>query len=194
MQQKLNFLYMGNIAENYTDNFANGIVIEGIAIDDRTTFNGMNYAAELKEIAEQLVGLSVVFGSEFDHSYNVQDAVGKVIEAYYDPIDNVVRFKARITNNSTHPDVEERILRGDVPFVSIGGFAENVIDKGTYKLLRGIHVTHLALTSMPGCKNAKIYRVKKIGESMEAFDADLIFNNERILRTYIRKKLFEKLR
>ena len=152
---KINFV---TTIENYQDVQENttlkGIMVNGTAIKEVTSRNGVKYLAkELEKATPSLRGKPILK----DHQNNVDSIVGKVIESTYDIAEKAIKFKGVVTDEK----VKTLILNGLLNHVSIGASVkkmhqEESQDGESLMVAEGIEILELSVTPVPGVQAASI--------------------------------------
>jgi len=136
-------------------------MFKGVAITKGITMNNRIYTVEvLKEIASQLSGLPIMYGTKFTadglvHDKDTAKAVGQVVDAWFNPQKKRVEFIGKVMNTVEVPDIRQKIKEGIIRFFSIGGKG-TLEEMGEYRKVKDIILTHLSLVAIPGDPNAKL--------------------------------------
>lgn len=157
---KFNFSAKVKLTESVNEN-SEDLMIEGVAINETVTRNGITYTAvELEKSAPSLVGRPILK----DHQALVDNIVGRVTESKFE-VDKI-NFKARIPDK----EMKEKIRTGLVQEVSIGAGAE-IIDKeekGTkQRVATNIQFFELSFVAIPGDPGAGVTMMNAIAESFK---------------------------
>jgi len=125
--QKLNF----SMQINESSTINNEFMIKGTAINAVTTRNGHTFLAEELSIsASSLKGRPLLK----DHTNTIDSIIGKVIDAFYEPMSQSIKFTASIFDESIKQKIEEG-ENGDV-------------------IVKGIEFVELSLVAVPADPNA----------------------------------------
>lgn len=161
MMKRFNFA--AKITESVQEKEDGDLFIEGVAINETVTRNGITYTAvELEKSAPSLVGRPILK----DHEAKVDNIVGRVTESGFDT--NKINFKARIPDK----DMKEKIRNGLVNEVSIGAGAE-IIDKetkesGKQRIATNIQFYELSFVAIPGDPGAGVTMMNALAESFDS--------------------------
>ena len=147
-------------------------MIKGIAISETTTHNGHKYIAEeLEKAAPSLIGRPLLI----DHKNEVEAIKGKIIYSFYDPAKKNIQFEAKVMDEK----IREMITDGRIDKVSIGAFAEDLIQEDGNLIAKGIKIAELSLVAVPADENASF------GIAMQAnYNLREIINNQTIERRF----------
>ena len=137
--------------------------IRGYAIHAGTTRNLNQYLEdELVRAASTLKGVPIYL----EH-ISASNAVGRVIDAWYDPAEKAVAFEAEIHDEET----AEKIRRGLIKHVSIGADYEVLDIRDGIRIPRDLAFRELSLVAVPGDREANIVMVmEKLFEAGEGED------------------------
>lgn len=125
----------------------NDFFIEGIAINATTTSNNHKFLAEeLEKSAEGLNGVPLLV----DHRNEVDAIKGRVVNSYFDNVNNNVRFKAKIMDDT----IKQMIRDGRLNSVSIGATVNNLEEEDDALIPRGIEFKELSVVAVPADSQA----------------------------------------
>ena len=131
----------------------NPLTIRGIAITAGMSRNLNIYLEkELKKFAEKLVGAPV-----YVEHISALNAVGKVVNAEWNPQARAVFYEAEIYDEET----AEKIRKGLIKHVSVAADYQR-IDKVNGKIPHGLHNAELSLVAVPGMPSSNIQIVEKL--------------------------------
>lgn len=122
-----------------------GFFIEGIAINETLTRNGIKYEAdELEKAASSLIGKPMLK----DHEAMVDNIVGKVKDANFDQAIKALTFKSQVMDKG----VIEKISDGRLNWVSIGAMVKDLVKRENedFVVAKGIEIVELSFTPIPG--------------------------------------------
>lgn len=131
----------------------NEFTIKGIAINETTTHNNHKYIAEeLEKAAPGLINKPLLK----DHENTIDSIVGRVKDAGFDATNKNIQFEAKINNTPQGKHVQELIKAGDLNTVSIGAFAEDLVQEedGDAIIARGINIVELSVVAVPADNGA----------------------------------------
>ena len=160
---KLLYLVPITFTEAKKDDAASEFFIEGVAINETITRNGVQYVAEeLEKAAPSLMGRPVLK----DHRNEVDAIVGRVKHASWDAKEKHIKFRAQIMDEKA----KEMIRDGRINNVSIGGGVKQMVseEKEGQKWRRavGLEIFELSLVPVPGDANASIAQAMEEAYSM----------------------------
>ena len=139
--------------------------IKGIAITAGISRNLNIYLPEeLERFADKLKGAPVYL----EH-VSVENAVGKVTDAWWDPERQAVWYEAEIYDD----EVAAKIRKGLIQHVSIGADYER-IDVLDGKVPHGLHNAELSLVAVPGVPETNIQALEKLQEKLPLKAAALV--------------------
>ena len=136
--------------------------IEGTAITETITRNGIKYTAEeLESAAPSLKGKPILK----DHRNEVDAIVGKVMDSSFGA--NAVRFRGKIMDEK----VKQMVRDGRINNVSIGARVRELKDEESngekFVIAKGIEFLELSLTPIPGDPSAGITLMQAIAEKYD---------------------------
>ena len=158
----MKFNFSAKITESVQEKENSDLFIEGIAINETVTRNGITYSAvELEKSAPSLMGKPILK----DHEAKVDSIVGRVTESGFDK--DKIKFKARIPDK----EMKEKIKNGLVQEVSIGAGAEIVDreskEKGKERIATNIQFYELSFVAIPGDPGAGVTMMNALAESFK---------------------------
>ena len=152
--------------KNLTEDF-NGdkkFFIEGTAVEETTSRNGITYVARELELAAPSLQDKPLLK---DHDNKVDNIVGRVTKSSYNAVRKAVEFKAQVMDSK----IKEMVSDGRLKNVSIGasvkGFREEESNGTNLKIAEGIEILELSFTPVPGVPGATLHQA--LGESYEVF-------------------------
>jgi hypothetical protein len=114
---------------NESSTINNEFMIKGTAINAVTTRNGHTFLAEELSIsASSLKGRPLLK----DHTNTIDSIIGKVIDAFYEPLSESIKFTASIFDES----IKQKIKAGLINSVSVGANVKD-IDRRTLERIEG---------------------------------------------------------
>lgn len=121
--------------------------VEGVAINETTTRNGITYvAAELEKSFHSLIGKPMLK----DHNNSVDSIVGRVKEAGFE--NKAIKFKAQVMDKA----MQEMIRDGRVQNVSIGAKVDALDEKEGQRVAKGLEFLELSFVAVPGDPGATL--------------------------------------
>lgn len=126
-------------------------MIKGIAINETTTRNGVNYTAEeLEKSAHSLIGKPILK----DHNNSVDAIIGRVKESEFSYQNNNIAFSGFIKNK----DMIEKVQEGLITDVSVGAFVKGLEknEETDTVTAKGINFVELSFVAVPADPNANI--------------------------------------
>ncbi|RLE38232.1 hypothetical protein DRJ17_04505 [Candidatus Woesearchaeota archaeon] len=128
--------------------------IRGYAIHAGATRNWNLYLeTELKKAAQSLIGVPVYL----EH-VDVNNAVGKVVNAYWDEDERAIVFEAEIYDD----EVADKIRAGVIKHVSIAADYELIDYLDGIRVPRNLRFCELSLVAVPGDPHANIMVIEKL--------------------------------
>ena len=142
--QKLNF----SMQINESSTINNEFMIKGTAINAVTTRNGHTFLAEELSIsASSLKGRPLLK----DHTNTIDSIIGKVIDAFYEPMSQSIKFTASIFDES----IKQKIKAGLINSVSVGANVKDIEEgENGDVIVKGIEFVELSLVAVPADPNA----------------------------------------
>jgi len=145
--------------------------IKGIAITAGISRNFNIYLEEeLASFAEKLKGAPVYL----EH-VTAENAVGKVINAWWDPQSKAVWYEAEIYDD----EVQNKIRKGLIQHVSVGADYER-IDILDGRVPHGLHNAELSLVAVPGIPQTNIQILEKLQEKGLPLKAAALVNDFKV--------------
>jgi len=153
-------------------------IIKGTAINETTTHNGHKYIAEeLEKAGQGLIGKPLLI----DHDNSVEAIVGRVKDSTFNNDTKSIQFEAKINNTEQGKHVQQLIKAGDLSTVSIGAFAEDLIQEedSDVFIAKGLTFAELSLVAIPADEGATFatafannYDLKEKMENTITFNAE----------------------
>jgi hypothetical protein len=158
-----------------------GYFINGIAINETVTRNGVKYEAEeLEKAAHTLQNKPLLK----DHENKTDNIIGRVRESTYDKLKRAIVFRAQVMDEKAI----EMMQDGRITNVSIGAmfksFEESESNGEKHIVVRGLEFLELSTTPVPGDPGASLTNALAEAYSLkETQSADFVSKGEKMTNT-----------
>ena len=180
---------------------SNSLKIKGVLVDTSVCSN--NFAVdenEFPKLITQIPGTQL----RIDHGKSVRDIIGALTKSEYDKEKKLVTFEAEVDE----PDIQRKILKNRVRFVSIGATADAFCSKchkstkpfrsckceGSFDLIKNIQLKEVSIISEPAYKTTEFSPVGFVASLSSALAEVKVTpsSSEEGIRPDLIKKMEEK--
>jgi len=141
------------------------LIITGVALAEGVWKNVLYPAEEIAKAAKKLKNKPLKVEHGQDEEFK-DKAVGKVLDAYYDPTLKSLIFKAEVTD----PKAIEKIKSGEFPAVSCSTWVDKFPINSQQSVGFNFLFNELSLVRNPGCEKCFIFSVEELSKKLKGLN------------------------